>query len=74
MKPVHLLLALPAAAFLLLGGCSSRYAVVTSDYSVHVATSKPEIDTKTDTVTFKDENGKEVTFPRNDLKQIKELD
>jgi len=57
----------------LLGGCGSRYVLVTEDYAVHIATSKPELDPSADVLTFKDEDGKEVSIPRGTLKQTKEL-
>ena len=64
---------LALAGILLLGGCASRYAVVTSDYSLHIATSKPEMEDSSDLMTFKDESGSKVTIPRKDIKQIREL-
>ena len=57
----------------LLGGCGSRYVLVTEDYSVHIATTKPELDPTADALTFKDEDGKDVSIPRNTLKVTKEL-
>ncbi len=66
-------LILSAAFLLLLGGCSSRYVVVTSDYAVYIAASEPDIDTKADTVTFKDEGGNKIVIPRQNMKQMREL-
>lgn len=58
----------------LLAGCgSSRYVVVTEDYTIHVAASKPEIDPALDTVMFEDERGEKVSIPRADLKKMLEL-
>ena len=49
---------------------SQRYFVVTEDYAVHIATSKPVVDPDADTITFEDENGDAVTLPRGDVKQM----
>lgn len=72
MKRV-LLLSLLAVSLFSLVGCGSRYAVVTSDYSIHVATSKPELQPGTDIMTFENDRGEEISLQRSDIKQMKEL-
>lgn len=58
----------------LLWGCgSNRYVLVTTDYGIHVSTSKPRLDPKNDTYVFRDETDSEVVIPRADLKQMREL-
>lgn len=60
-----------AGVVLALTACGSqRYFVVTEDYAVHIATSKPVVDPDADTITFEDENGDAVTLPRGDVKQM----
>ena len=73
MKRFVLLFAVGAVSVILLAGCGSRYVLVTNDYTVHIATSKPELDPSADTLTFRDQDGKDVTIPRADLKVSKEL-
>ena len=73
MKRAIMLFLLVAATAMLLAGCGSRYVLVTSDYTIHIATTKPELDPAADTLTFEDEDGKDVTLPRSDLKQTREL-
>ena len=74
MKRRLLLIAFCTGTVALLAGCSSsRYVVVTSDYSIHVATTKPEMDPALDAVTFEDERGEKISLPRADLKKMKEL-
>lgn len=74
MKRMLLFSLLAFAVVLLTAGCSSsRYAVVTTDYAVHISQSKPELDPATNTFTIRDENGAEISIPRDDLKQIREL-
>ncbi len=58
----------------LLAGCgSTRYIVTTDDYTTRIAATKPELDEKADTFVFKDENGKTVSVPRVQVKEIREL-
>ncbi|SBW09208.1 putative Lipoprotein [uncultured delta proteobacterium] len=73
MKRSILLFLLATAAATLLVGCGSRYVLVTSDYTIHIATSKPELDPSTGTLTFTDEHGQEVSIPKDDMKQTREL-
>ena len=74
MKKTVLLPMLALGTVCLLAGCgSSRYIVVTDDYTIHVATTKPEIDPALDTVTFEDRQGEQVSIPRANLKKMLEL-
>ncbi len=74
MKKHTLICLFAIGSIALLGGCSSsRYALVTSDYAIHVATSKPEIEADTDSMSFQDETGKKVSLPRTDVKGIRDL-
>ena len=74
MKRIFSLILLVLGTVGLLAGCgSSRYIVVTSDYTIHVATTKPEIDPALDSVNFEDTRGEVVSIPRADLKKMLEL-
>lgn len=72
MKTQRAVCALMLALFLV--GCGShRYVVVTEDYAVYTATTKPVIDPAENVVTFENENGDEVILPRDSIKKMQEL-
>lgn len=55
-------------------GCgSTRYKVVTTDQT-YVSSEKPEYDKKSETYTFTNEDGHEMTIKREDMKVIEAVE
>ena len=75
MKHVTIfVMVLVVGAILLLGGCGSRYMIVTSDYAAYISNGKPEMSDHGTDITFEDESGKEITIQRNNLRELRRLD
>jgi hypothetical protein len=62
---------LTAAALALLAACgSSEYIISTKDGTLITARGKPELDDKTQTYTYEDDEGRTTTIPAADVKQV----
>ena len=77
MKKTTLLMMAAAAALpLLFAACggSSRYLVVTEDYTTYVTAGKPDVGSDGGSIMFEDEKGREVTLPHSAVKEMRKLD
>ncbi len=57
-----------------LGCASDRYIVITENYASYIAVGKPEVSGDGNTISFKDETGKEITVQRSVLKEMRRID
>ena len=66
---------LAASALLFISGCSSNQSVKTSDGSTIITDGKPEVDSDTGLVSYKNaETGKTEQINRSEVKSMSELE
>lgn len=76
MRAKHLITPiLAASALLFISGCSSNQSVKTTDGSTIVTDGKPQVDSDTGLVSYKNaETGKTEQINRSEVKSMSELD
>jgi len=58
---------------LFLSGCANDHIMHTNDGRTIVADGKPQVDSDTGMITYKDENGKQQQINRSEVKEMSEL-
>ena len=75
MKRMLLVCTLLAISLFFVAGCGGkRYIIVTDDYAIHETQDKPVINADTNTISYKDKDGKQVSIPRDSMKAMHEVD
>ena len=72
MKSLMRLLAASALCLALTACMTTTYMITTTDGQTYIAHQNPTYDVASDTYAFTDENGKEVTLEKQEIKLIKE--